>query len=239
MGMGYAPPGGGGGSYDPLGSASAAQTAAVQRANHTGTQTQSTVTGLVTDLAALQPLDADLTAIAAVASQTSFGRAFLAAVDATDVRSTLGLGTAATTAATAYATTAQGATADAALPAAGAVTPTSTTTLTNKRVTKRVTSVTSSATPTINTDNCDAVTITAQAVAITSMTTNLSGTPTDFQQLLIRIKDDGTARAIAWGASFAAHGGTLPTTTVAGKIMTIGFIHNGSVWGCTAVATEA
>jgi len=36
------------------------------------------------------------------------------------------------------------------------------------------------------------------------MTTNLSGTPTNFQSLIIRIKDNGTARAITWGASFEA-----------------------------------
>ena len=44
-------------------------------------------------------------------------------------------------------------------------------TITGKRVTARVTTITSSATPTINTDTCDAVTITALATAITSMTT--------------------------------------------------------------------
>ncbi len=71
-------------------------------------------------------------------------------------------------------------------------------TLTNKRITSRVTTITSSATPTINTDSCDAVTITALATAITSMTSGLSGTPTDFQKIIIRIKDNGTARAITW-----------------------------------------
>jgi len=65
-------------------------------------------------------------------------------------------------------------------------------TLTNKTITSRITTITSSATPTINTDNCDAVTITALATAITSMTTNLSGTPTNFQKLIFRIKDDGS-----------------------------------------------
>lgn len=112
-------------------------------------------------------------------------------------------------------------------------------TLTNKRVTKRVTSITSSATPTVNTDNCDCVDITALAAAITSMTTNLSGTPTNFQSLIYRIKDNGTARAITWGASFAANGVALPTTTVISKLLTVGFIWNGSVWGCVASAQEA
>lgn len=114
-------------------------------------------------------------------------------------------------------------------------------TLTNKRVTSRITSITSSATPTINTDNCDAVDITALAAAITSMTTNLSGTPTNFQKLIFRIKDNGTARAITWGASFAALGVALPTTTVINKILTVGFIYNTttSTWGCVASAQEA
>lgn len=119
--------------------------------------------------------------------------------------------------------------------------PSKTETLTNKRITPRVLAITSSATPTINTDNCDAVTITAQAEAITSMTTNLSGTPTNFQKLMIRIKDNGTARAITWGASFEAKGVALPTTTTAGKVSTIGFVYDTvtSKWGCVAVATEA
>ena len=104
----------------------------------------------------------------------------------------------------------------------------------------RITTITSHATPTINTDNCDAVTITAQAADITSMTTNLSGTPVNFQKLIIRILDDGTARAITWGASFAAKGATLPTTTVANKLLTVGFIYNTvtSKWECVAAVQE-
>lgn len=94
-----------------------------------------------------------------------------------------------------------------------------TNTLTNKRVTARITSISSSATPTINTDNCDVVTITALAAAITSMTTNLSGTPINFDQLEIRILDNGTARAITWGASFASGIATLPTTTTVNKAL--------------------
>src|SRR5690606_3666032 len=61
------------------------------------------------------------------------------------------------------------------------VTLSNTVTLTNKRVTPRTGTATSSATPTINTDNVDHYSLTAQAVDITSMTTNLSGTPTDRQ----------------------------------------------------------
>jgi len=73
------------------------------------------------------------------------------------------------------------------------------------------------------------------------MTTNLSGTPTNFQKLTIRIKDNGTGRAITWGAKFVAKGVTLPTTTVATKLLTVGFIYDtvATTWGCVAVANEA
>lgn len=121
------------------------------------------------------------------------------------------------------------------------VTLTGVQTFTNKRNTPRVGTTTSSATPTINTDSYDIYTITALAAAITSFTTNLSGTPTAGQKLIIRIKDDGTARAITWGASFASRGVTLPTTTVAGKYLRVGLEWNevASVWDCIASAQEA
>lgn len=114
-------------------------------------------------------------------------------------------------------------------------------TLTNKRITPRTDSVTSSATPTINTDTTDFFRITALAVAINTMSTNLSGTPTIGQKLIIRFLDNSSPQAITWGASFASRGATLPTTTVAGKYMYVGLIWNdvATVWDCVAVATEA
>lgn len=104
----------------------------------------------------------------------------------------------------------------------------------------RATTIVSDATPTVNTDNCDYVDITALAAAITSMTTNLSGSPVDMQRLIYRIKDDGTARAITWGASFAARGIALPTTTVASKYLLVGFLYNAttSTWDCVAASQE-
>ncbi len=110
-------------------------------------------------------------------------------------------------------------------------------TLTNKRVTPRVSTTTSSATPTINTDNVDIYGLTAQAVDITSFTTNLSGTPADGQKLWIYIV--GTAaRAITWGASFEASTVALPTTTVTTNRLDVGFVWNAatSKWRCVASA---
>jgi hypothetical protein len=114
---------------------------------------------------------------------------------------------------------------------------TDTQTLTNKRITPRVVTITSSATPTINTDTTDQYGLTAQAVDITSFTTNLSGTPTDGQKLWIYIV--GTAaRAITWGASFESSTATLPTTTVTTNRLDVGFVWNvaTSKWRCVAVA---
>jgi hypothetical protein len=108
---------------------------------------------------------------------------------------------------------------------------------TSARFVPRVITTASSATPTINTDNTDQFGLTAQAVDITSFTTNLSGTPVDGQKLWIYIV--GTAaRAITWGASFEASTVTLPTTTVTTNRLDVGFVWNiaTSKWRCVAVA---
>lgn len=104
----------------------------------------------------------------------------------------------------------------------------------------RVTTISSSATPAINTDACDVVTITALAADITSMTSSLTGTPYDFQKLVIRIKDNGTARAITWGASFESSQAALPTTTVISKLTTVGLEYDTvkAKWRCLAVDQE-
>lgn len=115
----------------------------------------------------------------------------------------------------------------------------STRTLTNARITKRAPTVTQSATPTINTDVTDVAHITGLAQAITSFTTNLTGAPVEGDALRIDITDNGTARTIAWGSSFESSGGaTLPTTTVLGVRLDVGFVWNTvtSKWRCIAVA---
>lgn len=114
----------------------------------------------------------------------------------------------------------------------------STNTLTNKRITPRAVTTTQSATPTINTDNTDVAVITGLAQAITSFTTNLSGTPTTGDRLRIHITDNATARAITWGSSFATSAlATLPTTTVISTMLDVGFLWNESTskWDCAYV----
>lgn len=119
----------------------------------------------------------------------------------------------------------------------GMVGETTTQTLTNKRITKRTATVTSSAEPAINTDNVDMFLITAQALDITSFTTNLTGTPTEGQLLWIAIT--GTAaRAITWGSGFASTTVELPTTTVTTQRLNVGFVWNTTTnkWECVAKA---
>ena len=89
----------------------------------------------------------------------------------------------------------------------------------------RVQSVTSSATVTPVSTN-DLVKITAQAVGLTLA--NPTGTFTEGQALMIRIKDNGTARTIAFDTNYRAIGVTLPTTTVISKTMYLGIIYNST-----------
>jgi hypothetical protein len=116
---------------------------------------------------------------------------------------------------------------------------TGTQTLTNKRITQRVQSVASSATVTANADTNDMVIITAQAEALTLA--NPTGTPTEGQGLIYRIKDNGTARTIGYGANFRALGITLPTTTVISKTLYLACVWNvaDSKWDVIGERQEA
>ena len=102
----------------------------------------------------------------------------------------------------------------------------------------RVQTVTSSATVTAVSTN-DIVTITAQAVGLTLA--NPTGAFVEGQSLIIRIKDNGTARTIAYGTNFRAIGVTAPTTTVISKTTYIGCIYNSTdtKFDIIGVCTEA
>lgn len=122
---------------------------------------------------------------------------------------------------------------------AAMVTKTGVETLTNKRITPRVGTVASSATPTPASDDVDIYTVTALAEAATFGAP--TGTPTNGQKLIIRILDNGTARALGWNAIYRA--GTdvaLPTTTVLSKTLYCGFIYNSAAtkWDLVAVTNN-
>jgi hypothetical protein len=114
----------------------------------------------------------------------------------------------------------------------------STNTLTNKRITKREQTTASTTTLTITSDSVDITTVTAQAAGLTIAAP--TGTPTQGQSLLIRIKDNGTARALTWNAIWKPIGVTLPTTTVISKLTYVGAVYNStsSQWDVLAVGQE-
>lgn len=120
------------------------------------------------------------------------------------------------------------------------VTASNTVSLSNKEFVPRTGTATSSATPTINSDNVDHYSLTAQAGDITSMTTNLSGTIKERQVLTISIT--GTAsRAITWGAKFENGAVALPSSTDGTKRLDVLFWGNSttSKWRCMAAGSTA
>jgi len=115
-------------------------------------------------------------------------------------------------------------------------------TLSNKRINPRLVTAASYTTDTgtsLNIANCDVFEITAQAGAL--LFNAPGGTPLGGQKLIIRIKDNGTARALTYNAVFRALGNALPTTTVLSKTLYMGFIYNATdtKWDLVAVAQEA
>jgi len=102
------------------------------------------------------------------------------------------------------------------------------------------TSTASSATPTPTGDrkvNELYVTALAEAAEFAAPT----GTPANGNKLIIRVKDDGTARALTYNAIYSGIIDTLPSTTVISKLLYMGFIYNStsSKWELVAVVNEA
>lgn len=85
----------------------------------------------------------------------------------------------------------------------------------------------------------DIVDITALAAACQLL--NPTGTAILNLGMVVRIKDNGTARAITYDTQYRAVGVTLPTTTVISKTLYLAMIWNGnaSKWDVIAVGQEA
>lgn len=128
------------------------------------------------------------------------------------------------------------------MPTGTVVGTTDTQTLTNKRIEPRVVTAASYTTDTgtsLDVSTADQFQVTAQAGAL--LFNAPGGTPVAGQKLIIRIKDDGTARALTWNAVFRAMGTALPSTTVLSKTLYLGFIYNftDTKWDLVASAQEA
>lgn len=107
-----------------------------------------------------------------------------------------------------------------------------------RKLTPNVQTVVSAATVTPTFAN-DLVKVTAQGVALALA--NPSGTAIPGHGIVIRLKDNGTARAITYGTKYRALGITLPTTTVASKTTYLGMIYNSDddMWDVVATGTQA
>jgi len=99
------------------------------------------------------------------------------------------------------------------------------------------TTTASTATLTPNVDAANTFTITAQAASLSIA--NPTGTPVNGQKMIIRIKDNGTARAITFsGTQYRASSDlAFPTTTIVNKTLYMGFIWNStdSKWDMLAL----
>ena len=109
----------------------------------------------------------------------------------------------------------------------------------NARVQPRAGTITTASVITINTDSYDIYTVTSLSTATTFTTP--TGTPTEGQKLLVRIKDNGTARALTFtigssGAFRFSSNLPAPTTTTLSKTIYMGFIYNltDARWDCVS-----
>jgi hypothetical protein len=101
----------------------------------------------------------------------------------------------------------------------------------------RVATIASGATITPNIATTDVYTVTALATAAT-IASPAGGTPAEGQEFIIRIRDDGTARALTWNSVFrAAAEAVLPASTDNTKTTYIKFIYNSqdSKWDAQRV----
>ena len=75
----------------------------------------------------------------------------------------------------------------------------------------------------------------------TSITFTTSGTYSNFDKMVVRIKDNGATQSLTFNPTYyEAKGQALPTTTVISKVLTIGFIYDSvtTKFGCVSVAQE-
>ena len=84
-------------------------------------------------------------------------------------------------------------------------------------------------TPAVNDFETTYYDLTALAVAATFGVPTTTGTLFNHEKLIIRIKDNATARALSWNAVYRASSDlALPSTTILSKTMYLGFDYNSA-----------
>lgn len=101
-------------------------------------------------------------------------------------------------------------------------------------------SLITTATLTLDTDQFDQISVTAQDQPFTIAAPTGTNSNKDGHRILYRLKDDGTSRAITWDPIFRPITDALPTGTEPSKTTYVGFIYNASsaTFDLLAVATE-
>lgn len=116
---------------------------------------------------------------------------------------------------------------------------TSSQSVTNKAILPRTVVLSAlSNTYTPNSSVADLVRITSPTAAFTIA--NDTGSPVDGQKLLMRISSSATAYTATWGSAYRSSGtATLPTTMVASKTITCGFIYDATSLAWILMAVDA
>lgn len=105
---------------------------------------------------------------------------------------------------------------------------------------RTLTTIASTATPTPTGDSFWNY-FTVTALATNATIASPSGTASDGNRIIIRIKDNGTSRTIGYNAIYRAIGLTLPTATTINKTIYLGCIYNATdtKWDVVAYQLEA
>jgi len=67
------------------------------------------------------------------------------------------------------------------------------------------------------------------------------GIPVASHRMIFRIRDDGTPRALSWSAAYRSLMPPMPSTTVANKLMYIGFTYNAdeALWDLLSMVQQS
>jgi len=101
-----------------------------------------------------------------------------------------------------------------------------------------VTLTVASTTYTPNSSNADLVRITSPTANFT--VANDAGSPTDGQKMMMRVLSGATPYTAAWSAGYKSSGvATLPTTMIASKTITCGFVYDSTSVAWILMAVDA